>query len=343
MGIVIQAGCDTSGLANDFTAESYFGYNACIGADVIQSDLNVLFQDLSGENGLAQRTTTGASGYGSTFIPAPSNVPVTLSPAVTNVSPSAGSGIGGGSASANVTQPGSSLERRDRLLKSDGGSESNTTTPVEVDFDTQMDTSMDPDKAVKVSGCGAEVTPGSGDWSDDGTQLTFDVSTPADATGNLTLTVQKNKAISEATTEGKNDNLDGNQNPLNTSGQAPNDTDYIWTLSCSNICIAASGIGSSCGTANSPPGVACVDTTCPVGAISVTVTEPGETAPFTISACCSQNGGDTISPASAVGPSAAFTIMNPPDGPNPCGVVFNFADTRANLNLSAVVSIQYCS
>ena len=344
IGIVVVAGCDSQALASRFTTSSFFGYGNLSCTQIGGHDVQTLFDDLAGKNGPNQRTTTSAQG----FLPlgfglAPGAVPVTLSPAVTSVIPSAGSYIGSGSPSPGgraMTKMGEGRATNVNSAKS-----TDAQVPGSVQFDTQMDTSNDPNKAIKVSGCsGATIEKNSASWADDGSSLSFNILVPQNATGTATLTVNDHKAESMSDDgEGPNDFLDGNQSPSPASGEAPNDSDYVWTVSCTVICITASGMGSSCGNANSPPGLACVDTGCPTGAINVTVTEPGETAPFTISACCTQNSV-ILSPSSSAGPNATFTLTNPMYGPSPgCGVVFYFTDTRTNLNLGAAVSIQYCS
>jgi hypothetical protein len=82
------------------------------------------------------------------------------------------------------------------------------------------------------------VQAGSGVWSNGGSELGFNVTTPDDASGTMTLTVEDHKAEADADAgggggpEGPNDFLDGNQSPSPANGEAPNDSDYVWTLNC---------------------------------------------------------------------------------------------------------------
>ncbi len=316
-GLILAAACAGGSESTNFNADAYFGYSSTTNLASVESDTQTLFGALSGQSGFANRNTQGAgsldysSGFG--LDPSIQQQSMTLAPAVDE---------------SGLSPP------------LDGTLTKGQNTPASVTFDTQMEPSTSK-SLVTVSGCGATIEKNSITLS--GNTLKFTLEVPSNFEGsNSQATITINHSKAKAASPNFEAKLDGNGGGQSQNFQAP-ETDYLWHVSCSSICITASGMGSSCGDANSPPGLACVDTGCPTGAINVTVTEPGETAPFTISACCTQNSV-ILSPSSSAGPNATFTLTNPMYGPSPgCGVVFYFTDTRTNLNLGAAVSIQYCS
>ena len=131
-----------------------------------------------------------------------------LSPAVTGISPSSGSGLVGSS------------------------------TPGVVAFDAKMDTS-DPASVVTASGCGASIT--NAQWNDDDTALDFNINTPTNqaSSGSVTLTVHY--PVAQGAPGGsQNDKLDGNQNQ-GKSGLEPNRNDYSWKVTCGSSGFHLSG------------------------------------------------------------------------------------------------------
>ena len=256
IGIQFQSSCDGNSFFNPdgtdaFNAMDYFGYtalaNSCVDAS---SDIRTLFNDLLGPGARTYdppgtpncRVTTVAFNTASTHS-APNcgsvssilnlrgsnamygNVPVplTLAPSVDSHAPISTSGatnavaIGGTAASRRSTNP---------RHQAKGATRSN---PGSVTFDTQMDRA-NPTKVVKVSGCGAKLSDAS--WDDTGTELSFDYTTSSNASGTVTFTVESHHARGAAPKEGRNDDLDGNQNPSPANGEAPNGTNYVWTAPC---------------------------------------------------------------------------------------------------------------
>jgi hypothetical protein len=203
--------CHSLTFAPDFNAVSFYGYiPVSCGKDSLV-DTRLLWSRLIGEEGVDARTTTEAEtlgGFREDLLLADGSGPVVLSPAVTGISPSSGSGLVGSS------------------------------TPGTVTFDAKMDTS-DPENVVSASGCGASIT--DAQWDDDGTALDFDITTPANqaSSGSVTLTVHN--AVAQGAPGGSdNDKLDGNQNQ-GKSGLEPNRNDYTWKVSCGSSGFHLSG------------------------------------------------------------------------------------------------------
>jgi hypothetical protein len=233
--LVYVAGCEALGFSSAFHAESFLGYPTISLAPVNALDETTFFGRMAGMGGLTQRTTTGAAsaGYASGLQLVPGSSPVTLAPAVSSTSPAAGSVVGGGGSSNAVNSSERAGKRLGRLRTAKDDDEQSTVVPGSVQFDTEMDTSNDPNKVISVSGCGAKLQKGSASWGDDGSSLSFNFTVPQDATGTATLTVSDHKAEAESEDgEGPNDFLDGNQSPSPANGEAPNDSDYQWTLNC---------------------------------------------------------------------------------------------------------------
>jgi hypothetical protein len=259
MGIVVVAGCHSLGnpLASSFPAKAYFGYpgfaEQCSLVPVNGTDTQHLFDQLVGRNGVGQRTTTTANGFTPLFgfgLANPNGQPVTLNPAVISALPAAGSVVGGGGGGTPGPPPSGGLvktsglaakhTRADQRVAAGRTTESSTVVPGSVQFDTEMDTSNNPNSVIKVAGCGAKLQKGSASWGDDGSSLSFNFTVPQNATGTATLTVSDHKAEAESGgKEGPNDFLDGNQSPSPANGEAPNDSDYAWTVNCNNGQISA--------------------------------------------------------------------------------------------------------
>ena len=129
---------------------------------------------------------------------------------------------------------------------------SGDSTPVTVKFDAQMDTS-DPDSVVSASGCGAKVKDGS--FSDDDSTLSFTLDTNKQETDQtITLTAASTSALASGQSPpGDNDRLDGNQDPSPQNGEAPNDTDYVWHLTCTGSQAPAGPDGNHDGEGPDPP------------------------------------------------------------------------------------------
>jgi hypothetical protein len=127
------------------------------------------------------------------------------------------------------------------------------------------------------------------------------------------------------------------------TGPYPGEGAKVLTLR--QICITATGMGSSCTNPGSPSGVTCVGYgVCPTGSVTVTVTEPGNTSPFTIDGSPSSEDVFNLSPSSAAGPSATFTITSPPNGPEfQCALTFDFADSVPERSLTESVGFNFCS
>jgi hypothetical protein len=197
--------CHSMALASSFGARSYFGHTneACSGFE--QKDEPLLFDRLIGKSGVPARTTTEAmrlGGFQDKFFGlAPDSKPVVLSPAVESVSPQEGSRVG-----------------------------QNSTTPAEVQFDAEMDTSNTSD-VVAVSGCGASIQ--NMKWTA-ANRLTFDIKVPANpADTTMTITLHSDRARA-APGDFPNQQLDGNSDPSGSgSGLLPNRDDYTYQLSCS--------------------------------------------------------------------------------------------------------------
>jgi len=239
LGIVVNDGCNSKDLSSDFNADSYFGHSACTDSGVNNSDLNVLFQrDLSGANGLVRRSTlgvidTGPTGFSPIFQADPSAVAnsplsVTLSPAVDSVSPLP------------------------------GGTVSTVSAAAVVDFDTEMNTSINPSQIVSVKGCGASID--SEEWGSATAKSVAtwdaDLTIPANETGTLTFTVHSHFAKSKSPADIR---LDGNQSPSPQNGEAPNGTDYVWTAKCdtTNPSPPTPTLDNVEGAPNDPIGASC--------------------------------------------------------------------------------------
>ena len=205
VSLLVNNTCDGTAYQAVFNAQSYFAYQgeACNTFSAVAGDETQLFNRLAGMDGPDDRTTTGAyaaGGFSPNFQLLYTGAPVALSPAVHSVTPADGSSVSSGQ------------------LLSDGNH------LVSVTFDTVMDTSGSPDAVVTADGG----TLSHFQWQDNDSTLTFELACGTQPT--VTLTVHNDQAIAGA---GRFPNqLDGNQNPSNTSGQAPNGDDYVWKLTC---------------------------------------------------------------------------------------------------------------
>jgi hypothetical protein len=203
--LVDNLACHSAQLAPSFDALSYFGHAATACSGFEAHDDKLLFDRLAGHAGVAARPTTAAFALQQFMDPyfriAAGAQPVVLSPAVSSVSPADGALVG-----------------------------ANTATPVEVAFDARMDTSH-PTAVITVSGCGAKLE--NATWVQ-GSRLSADLVIPiSPPSATVTLTIAKDRAQA-VPAKAPNDLLDGNQDPMGTSGQEPNGDDYVWTLSCSS-------------------------------------------------------------------------------------------------------------
>jgi hypothetical protein len=204
IGIVDAVACHSLSFASAFDALSSYGYipQTCAPADTI--DTKLLWDRLFGSYGVAERTTTAAEaagGFKEDLMLAPGSRPVVLSPAVESVSPADHSEIASGSS-----------------------------TPVTTKFDARMVAAGASD-VVHASGCGAKIVGGS--WSNRSSTLSFDLHTKRVASDQpVTLTIEPVTAQATGTSRGDNDHLDGNQDPSPQNGEAPNDTSYLWHLTC---------------------------------------------------------------------------------------------------------------
>jgi len=203
--LIVDNACHSVELDDAFDAESYVGYTgtACGREDVV--DIPAFFDRLTGKSGIPARTTTGAfelGGFKSPVIELAYVRPVVLSPAV----------VSAGVQGSPTLEPGSS-------------------TPGSVTFDAAMDTA-NATGVITTSGCGGGVTISDQEWNDNATELSFDVNVPQNTTGGtLTLTVDHTQAIADPGGFA-NQQLDGNQSPAAASGEAQNESDYSWQLSC---------------------------------------------------------------------------------------------------------------
>jgi hypothetical protein len=205
IALVDGIACHSIAFAPGFDALSYFGYSRSVCPKESYADSETLFTRLTGFEGVPLRTTSAAyakGGYESYFQLQSGARPVVLSPAVESVIP-----VDGGHVNSGIS------------------------TPVTVQFDARMVASKDA-TVVKAAGCGARIA--NLKWPSDGVRLTYDLvipKDPPDATVKLTIAHEKANASPGNT---QNDWLDGNQKPLDKSGEEPNGDDYVWTLSCAS-------------------------------------------------------------------------------------------------------------
>jgi hypothetical protein len=200
--------CHSSALAKSFDARAYFGHSnvACSGFEA--KDEITLFDRLIGESGVEARPTDKAfamDGFIDRFFElAPDSKPVVLSPAVKEVSPKEG----------GVVKPGEK-------------------TPASITFDAAMNQDS-ADGIVSVSGCSAKVE--NPKWNSP-TELKFDVTIPKDQPEkSMTVTVHQDKALADPGTA-DNHHLDGDQDPADKSGLAPNRDDYVYRLACTDAAV----------------------------------------------------------------------------------------------------------
>jgi hypothetical protein len=211
IALVDGLACHSLYFAPDFNAVTYYGYIPTECSYWGVQDTKLLWSRLVGEEGVDARTTTEAEtlgGFREDLLLADGSGPVVLSPAVTGISPSSGSGLVGSS------------------------------TPGVVAFDAKMDAS-DPASVVTAAGCGASIT--NAQWNDDDTALDFNINTPTNqaSSGSVTLTVHY--PVAQGAPGGsQNDKLDGNQNQ-GKSGLEPNRNDYSWTVTCGSSGFHLSG------------------------------------------------------------------------------------------------------
>jgi len=256
-GIVDVNGCDSLALANDFHPYSFFGNSsACSGvAGAVSAE--GLWEDLAGQHGASLRVTTSAKDFSTPFGPAPYNQPVTLSPAVSSVLPSAGSIISSGDQSGSVA------------------------------FDTTMNITKSAKPAISISGCGVKLQ--SASWATNGNSLDFNYTMPVTATGTVTFTVNAAKVKAQSVSEGPNNELDGNQSPPNTSGEAPNQDNYVWTANCNSRQISAT-VSYSVTTTTTVRNAECVGA-CP----TLDWNEDANlTVSFSATETCNVDGGDQV-------------------------------------------------
>ncbi|MEY2454101.1 MAG: hypothetical protein QOD92_3675 [Acidimicrobiaceae bacterium] len=200
--------CHSISLARSFDARAYFGHTNVACSPFEARDEITLFDRLIGESGVDARATDKAFARGGFidkfFALAPDSKPVVLSPAVKEVSPREG----------GVVKPGE-------------------TTAASITFDAEMNQDS-ADGIVSVSGCSAKVE--NPKWNS-ATELKFDVTIPKDQTEkSMTVTVHHDKALAEPGTA-DNHHLDGDQDPADKSGLAPNRDDYVYRLSCTNAAV----------------------------------------------------------------------------------------------------------
>ena len=105
-------------------------------------------------------------------------------------------------------------------LATDGGS-------YQVGFDTEMQ-QTNASKVLKIKGCGASIS--GAQWVSP-QFLSYTINIPTKVKGTQ-ATITVNHADAVAGSPGFPNELDGNSN--GTNGQAPNKTNYTWTVSCSN-------------------------------------------------------------------------------------------------------------
>lgn len=201
--LVDAIACHSIFFATDFQATSYYGYFPTTCSTRDEPDTNLLWERLTGEEGVERRTTLEAwkaGGFNEFIQLLEPHQSVVLSPAVTSVSPAQGASVSPGK-----------------------------TTQASVRFDAHM-SPLHPDQVVTASGCGAHVE--NAHWSDQQTELDFDLVVPAHPPGGeLKLDVRNDRAVAPG--GGRNGLLDGNAPPpAHQSGELPNGRDYLWTLSC---------------------------------------------------------------------------------------------------------------
>jgi len=224
IALVDGIACHSLSFASGFHALSYLGYvpNTCAVDDV--PDTMLLFDRLTGREGVAARTTIAALGKGGFrehLELAPGAIPVVLSPAVGSVTPEDGATLAG------------------------------SVTKVTVRFDARME----PRPAaglVEASGCGARATGGS--WTDNNSVLSFDLETRRTG-GDDTVRLRIANGVAHAaggSPDAANHALDGNQSPSPANGAAPNRTDYVWQLTCASEppCVFLAGSVAECRSTN---------------------------------------------------------------------------------------------
>ena len=219
LDLVDNLSCHSVAMSDSFDARSYLGHGSQACASFESHDDPLLFQRLTGQEGVDRRTTTAAmaaGGYDDRFFQLGGGAkPVVLSPAVGSIIPGAGA-------------------------KLDPGG----TADVHIVFDAAMSTKTT-DGVVSATGCGTNVS--NAQWKGPDTldlQLPIPKQPPAGDT-TLTLTIHQDKAIAEASTD-DNAHLDGNSDPPQKSGLAPNRDDYVLRLSCGTgdnfmVTVASSG------------------------------------------------------------------------------------------------------
>jgi hypothetical protein len=200
--------CHSMSMATAFDARSYFGHasTACLLFEFF--DEAKLFDRLVGKSGVEARPTDKAYALGgfedAFFQLAPDSKPVVLSPAVKETSPREG----------GVVKPGE-------------------TTAASIKFDAAMKQDS-ADGIVSVSGCSGKVE--NPKWSSE-TELKFDITIPKDQPEkSMTVTVHQDQALADPGTD-DNHHLDGDQDPADKPGLAPNRDDYVYNLSCTNAAV----------------------------------------------------------------------------------------------------------
>jgi hypothetical protein len=198
LGIVFGGACDSMRSASSFQAKSYFGFDQHQHGIYITAALGLLMNSLAGQDTIAARSTTGYAAQNEfTFNMklAPNAEPVVLSPAV------ASGTLGDGA-----------------VLKRGGN------TPFTVQFDAHM---RQNEGIVTVEGCDARVV----DPKLSGPTLTFKLNVPQhprSTTAKVTLNAKNALASGGYPAE-----LDGNETPSGTTGQAPNRDNYTVKVRCS--------------------------------------------------------------------------------------------------------------
>lgn len=218
--LVVNLACNSKMTSRDFGSLDYVGFvpnkTVCDPAAALDTSIHdavLLFDRLAGRSGVENRSLVWAYHLGGfsggadhpaldLFSLTSDYFAVALSPAVTSAA----------------------IEGENRGLVAGGD------YPGSVQFDALMDPGH-PDGIVRVSGCGASISHAT--WLNDGT-LDFTVHLPdGSSNGTMTFTIDHTAADAfSGTSAAPNDQLDGNEAPSPTSGEAPNRTDYSWQVSC---------------------------------------------------------------------------------------------------------------
>lgn len=200
--IVHVAACCSFQFAGDFKAREYFAYEGIQNETTLRTDAQRLWNRMHGEqdtgHNRAARVAYGAGGFSAGFKYKKKNesdLDTVLSPAVKSHVPEK---------DATIVVP--------------------TTVAAQVVFDTEMDTSVDPKKVIRVKGCKAK----SKDPSWDG-KFVLKFGLELNVVEEARLTVDAKHAL--GLRDKKSQELDGNLTP-GTDHVGPNEDDYEWKIQC---------------------------------------------------------------------------------------------------------------